>query len=436
MIQGRVAIVGRPNVGKSTVFNRMLGERHSIVSDEAGVTRDRLYAKTVWLTREFYLIDTGGIEIENRPFQEQIRSQAEIAIEEADVIVFITDGKTGITNDDRLVTKILRKSNKPVILAVNKIDDGHLKSNIYEFYSLGIGDPIAISGSQGIGIGDLLDAIIEKLPTKDEDEIHGEIKFCLIGRPNVGKSSLANAILDKERVIVSNIEGTTRDAIDTPFTKDGKDYVVIDTAGLKKRGKIYEAVDKYSALRALAGIDRSDVVLLVIDGEVGIREQDKNVAGYAIDSGKAIVIVVNKWDAVKKDERTMAEFTEKIRKEFKFIDYAPIVFVSAKTKSRINTVFEAINLAYESSTKRVQTSVLNNVIIDAQQMNPAPDFNGGRVKIYYANQVSTQPPTFVLFVNNEDFLHFSYKRYLDNRLRESFGFEGTPIKLIARNKKD
>lgn len=436
MIQGKVAIVGRPNVGKSTVFNRILGSRHSIVSDEAGVTRDRLYGKAIWLTREFYLIDTGGIELENRPFQEQIRSQAEIAIEEADVIVFITDGKTGITNDDRLVTSILRKSGKPIILAVNKIDDGHLQNDIYEFYNLGIGDPIAISGSQGIGIGDLLDAIIENLPEKEEDELQGEIKFCLIGRPNVGKSSLANAVLNQERVIVSNIEGTTRDAIDTPFTRDGKDYVVIDTAGLKKRGKIYEAVDKYSALRALSGIDRSDVVLLVIDGEVGIREQDKNVAGYALDSGKAIVIVVNKWDAVTKDERTMAEFTEKIRKEFKFIDYAPIVFCSALTKSRIHTVFDAINLAYESSTKRIQTSVLNNIIIDAQQMNPAPDFNGGRIKIYYSNQVATQPPTFVLFVNNEEWLHFSYKRYLENRLREAFGFEGTPIKLIARNKKD
>lgn len=436
MIQGRVAIVGRPNVGKSTIFNRIIGHRHSIVSDEAGITRDRLYAKATWLTREFYVIDTGGIEIENRPFQEQIRSQAEIAMEEADVIVFITDGKTGITSDDRMVTKLLRKSNKPVILAVNKIDDGHLKDNIYEFYSLGIGDPIPVSGVQGIGIGDLLDAIIHALPSKEEDEIHGEIKFCLIGRPNVGKSSLANAVLNQDRVIVSNIEGTTRDAVDTPFVRDGKDYVVIDTAGLKKRGRIYEAVDKYSALRALSGIDRSDVVLLVIDGEVGIREQDKNVAGYAIDSGKAIVIVVNKWDAVKKDEKTMAEFSEKIRKEFKFIDYAPIAFVSALNKSRINTLFDAIDLAHENANKRVQTSVLNNIIIDAQQMNPAPDFNGGRLKIYYSNQVSIQPPTFVLFVNNEEFLHFSYKRYLENRLREAFGFEGTPIKLIARNRKE
>ncbi|MDD3383311.1 MAG: ribosome biogenesis GTPase Der [Bacilli bacterium] len=432
MIEGKVAIVGRPNVGKSTIFNRVIGTRLSIVSDEIGVTRDRLYGRALWLTKEFSIIDTGGVEIKNQPFQEQIRAQVEIAIEEADVIVVVCDAKIGLTNDDRFVAKMILKSKKPVVLAINKVDDGHLKSEIYDFYKLGLGTPIAVSGVHGIGIGDLLDEIIKKMPFKKIEEIEGEIRFSLIGRPNVGKSSLTNAILNQERVIVSNIEGTTRDAIDTPFVKDDRNYVIIDTAGLRKRGKIYEAVDKYAALRALAAIDRSDVVLLVIDGEIGIREQDKNIAGYAIDAGKAIVVVVNKWDAVEKDDKTMSTFSKKIKAEFKFIDYAPIVFVSALNKSRIQTIFEAIDTAYDNTTKRIQTSVLNSIIIDAQQMNPAPEFNGGRIKILYSNQVAIKPPTFVLFVNNPNFLHFSYKRYLENRIRDSFGFEGTPIKIICR----
>ncbi|MDD4584900.1 MAG: ribosome biogenesis GTPase Der, partial [Bacilli bacterium] len=292
MIEGKVAIVGRPNVGKSTIFNRIIGTRLSIVSDEVGVTRDRLYGKALWLTKEFSVIDTGGVEIKNQPFQEQIRAQVEIAIDEADVIVVVCDAKVGLTDDDRFVAKMILKSKKPVVLAINKVDDGHLKAEIYDFYKLGLGSPIAVSGVHGIGIGDLLDEIIKKMPFKKIEEIEGEIKFSLIGRPNVGKSSLTNAILNQDRVIVSNIEGTTRDAIDTPFIKDDRNYVIIDTAGLRKRGKIYEAVDKYAALRALAAIDRSDVVLLVIDGEAGIREQDKNIAGYAIDAGKAIVVVV------------------------------------------------------------------------------------------------------------------------------------------------
>lgn len=311
MSLGTVAIVGTPNVGKSTIFNRITGERKSIIDDQPGVTRDRIYSKATWLTKEFRLIDTGGVEIENRPFQEQIRAQVEIALEEADVILFVTDGKLGITKDDRMVAKMLHKSNKPVVLAVNKIDDGAHVGDINEFYALGIGNPIAVSGAHGIGIGDILDQIIALLPEKEEKEYEGQICFSIIGRPNVGKSSLVNAILNQSRVIASPIEGTTRDAIDTSFRREGRDYVVIDTAGLKKRGRIYEAVDKYAALRALAAIDRSDIVLLVIDAKEGIREQDKHVAGYAIDAHKAMIIVVNKWDAVTKDHRTMSEFTKK-----------------------------------------------------------------------------------------------------------------------------
>lgn len=435
MSRGIVAIVGSPNVGKSTIFNRIIGERHAIVDDAAGITRDRLYAKATWLTQEFTVIDTGGIEIANAPFQVQIRAQVEIAIEEADVIVYVADGKVGITNDDLFACKMLYKSNKPIILAVNKIDDGSKLDYISEFYGLGIGDPIPVSGAHGIGIGDLLDKIIEVLPEKKSKSYENAICFSIIGRPNVGKSSLTNALLGQERVIVSNIEGTTRDSIDTPFRRDGKDYVVIDTAGLKKRGKIYEAVDKYAALRALAAVDRSDVVLLVIDADVGITQQDKHVVGYAMDAEKAIVIVVNKWDLVKKTESTMHEFTKKIRNEFKFLDYAPIVYISAKDKSRIHTIFPEIDMAYSSYNFRVGTSTLNEIMQDAQVINPTPIFNGGRLKIYFANQVSVCPPTFVLFVNEPDYMHFSYKRYLENRLRDSFEFTGSPIRIVTRARK-
>ena len=408
MSLGTVAIVGTPNVGKSTIFNRITGERKSIIDDQPGVTRDRIYSKATWLTKEFRLIDTGGVEIENRPFQEQIRAQVEIALEEADVILFVTDGKLGITKDDRMVAKMLHKSNKPVVLAVNKIDDGAHVGDINEFYALGIGDPIAVSGAHGIGIGDILDQIIALLPEKEEKEYEGQICFSIIGRPNVGKSSLVNAILNQSRVIASPIEGTTRDAIDTSFRREGRDYVVIDTAGLKKRGRIYEAVDKYAALRALAAIDRSDIVLLVIDAKEGIREQDKHVAGYAIDAHKAMIIVVNKWDAVTKDHRTMSEFTKKVREEFKFLDYVPIVFVSALERTRIQQIFQAIDVAYDAYHSHVSTSVLNEIMQDAQVMNPAPYFNGGRIKILFANQATTCPPTFILFVNDPHFMHFSY----------------------------
>ena len=435
MIDGTIAIIGRPNVGKSTLFNRLIKTRLSIVDDQPGVTRDRLYGKVEWLTKNYRVIDTGGIELTDRPFQDQIRAQAEIAMEEADVIVFVCDGRSGVTVDDSYIAKLLYRTTKPVILAVNKVDDGHLLDGLMEFYSLGLGEPVAVSSLHGVGTGDLLDRISEEMPEKvKRKDIEGQISFSLIGRPNVGKSSLVNAILNQERVIVSNIEGTTRDAIDTPFRRDEREYIVIDTAGLKKRGKIYEAIDKYAALRALDAIDRSKVVLLVIDAETGIIEQDKNIVSYAIDAGKAIIIVVNKWDTVVKDQNTMHKFKENVRKEFQFLDYAPIVFVSAKNKERIHTIFSAIDVAYDASQTRVQTSVLNDILMDAQMRNPAPNFNGGRIKILYGSQVAIEPPTFVLFTNNENYMHFSYKRYIENRLRECFEFEGTPIRIICRTK--
>lgn len=431
---GVVAIVGRANVGKSTIFNRMVGERISIVEDVAGVTRDRIYAKASWLTKEFSVIDTGGIELENASFTTQIKMQAEIAIEEADVIVFVVNGREGITKEDEYVARLLQKSRKPIILVVNKIDDNQFRDYIYEFYALGVGDPIPVSGSHGIGIGDLLDQIINQLDLQDEETNEDEISFSIIGRPNVGKSSLTNAILGEERVIVSNIEGTTRDAIDTPFVKDGQKYRVVDTAGMRKKGKVYENIEKYSILRALTSIEKSDVILVVIDGETGIREQDKHVAGYAHEAGKGVVIVYNKWDLVDKDEKTMKKKQKEIYEQFKYLDYARIVFTSAKTGQRVDQIFPLIQESYENSRKRVQTSVLNDVLVDAQLMNPTTTFNGGRLKIFYANQVAVCPPTFVLFSNDPQYLHFSYKRYLENRLREAFGFEGTPIHIICRKR--
>lgn len=434
MRKGVVAIVGRANVGKSTIFNRIVGERVSIVEDTPGVTRDRIYANASWLTRDFRMIDTGGIELENASFTEQIKAQAEIAIEEADVIVFVVNGREGTTKEDLFVARLLQKSGKPVILAVNKIDDQIYKDNIYDFYSLGIGDPIAVSGSHGIGIGDVLDQIVQMLPESEEDAHEDEIRFSIIGRPNVGKSSLTNALLGEERVIVSNIEGTTRDAIDTAFEKDEQKYRVIDTAGMRKKGKIYENVEKYSILRALSAIEKSDVVLVVIDGERGVIEQDKHVAGNAHEAGKGVIIIVNKWDLVQKDSKTMQNMEKDIREHFKYLDYAPIIFVSAKERKRVDLLFPLIQEVYKNNHKRVSTSVLNDILVDAQTMNPTTTFNGGRLKIYYANQVSVCPPTFVLFTNDPQYLHFSYKRYLENRLRESFGFEGAPIHIICRKR--
>jgi GTP-binding protein len=430
----KVAIVGRPNVGKSSLFNRIVGSRLSITDDQAGITRDRIYAKAEWLTKNFRVIDTGGIDIGDAPFLNQIKAQAQIAMDEADVIVFVVDGKQGLVDSDHYIAKLLYKSLKPVILAVNKVDDQTLTSIIYEFYSLGFGDPIAISTIHGIGIGDLLDQIISYMKEEDVNYEDHVIQFCIVGRPNVGKSSLTNSILGVERVIVSEIPGTTMDAVDTQFRKDKKDYVVIDTAGIKKRGKVYENADKYSVLRALTAIERSDIALLVIDGQEGVIEQDKHVAGYIKDYYRAAVIVVNKWDAVEKDERTMKKMEESIKDEFKFMEFAPIVFVSAKNNSRIHTIFPALNLAYENYQKQITTSILNEIVDDAVSMNPTPIHNRGKAQFSYVTQVAIKPPTFVLFVNNPDYVHFSYERYLENRFRAAFDFTGTPIKLILRKK--
>ena len=431
---GVVAIVGSPNVGKSTIFNRIVGRRRAIVDDQPGVTRDRLYETAEWLDRSFRLVDTGGIEIADRPFQEQIRVQTQLAIDEADVIIFVADGKKGISKDDRFIAKMLFKTNKPVILAVNKIDNQDMLLGLGEFYSLGLGEPIAVSGEHGIGIGDVLDKIIKVLPKVEEVQYDDAITFSIIGRPNVGKSSLVNAILKKERVIVSDIVGTTRDSIDTKLTRDGQDYVVIDTAGLKKRGKIYESVDKYSMLRALAAVDRSEIVLLVIDANEGIIEQDKHVVSYAIEKKKAIIIVVNKWDLIKKEQNTQSTFEKEIRKQFQFLEYAPIVFVSAKTTSKVDNIFEKINMVHKAYDTHISTSLLNQVVQDAQMMNEAPDFNGGRLKIYFVNQANSCPPTFVLFVNKPRYAHFSYLRYIENRLRDSFNLDGTPIEIVLRER--
>lgn len=435
MIFGVAAIVGRPNVGKSTVFNRILQERKSIVEDTPGVTRDRIYGKAEWLTKEFRLIDTGGIQVADQPFKKEIEIQVEIAIEEADTILFVVSGKDGITSDDEYIARMLRKSNKPIILVVNKIDDTQFQNSIYEFYNLGIGDPIACSGAHGIGIGDVLDQLISSFESRRHKDYESSLSFCFIGRPNVGKSSLVNAILNQDRVIVSNIEGTTRDAIDTPFKVDGKDYVVVDTAGIRRKGKVFESIEKYSVLRAMSAIERSDVALIVIDGEKGILEQDKHVAGYAHESGKGVIIVYNKWDTVEKDEQTMNRITKEIRSEFVYLAYAPIVFVSALTKQRVHSLLPLIEEVANYNSLRIQTNVLNEVILDAQLMTPPPTHNGKRLKIYYASQVAANPPTIVLFVNDPELLHFSYKRFIENKLREVFEFKGTPIHIMARERK-
>jgi GTP-binding protein len=434
MISGVVAIVGRPNVGKSTIFNRIIGERFSIVLDTPGVTRDRIYAIGEWLTKEFRVIDTGGIQLKDQPFQEEIKAQVEIAIDESDVIIFVVNGREGVTMDDEYIAKMLQRQSKPVILAVNKIDDITLRDNIYEFYTLGIGEPIAVSGVHGIGIGDILDECIKLFDENKENQYPDSIKFSIIGQPNVGKSSIVNALLNQDRVIVSEIAGTTRDAIDTPFIRDNQNYVVIDTAGIRRRGKVYENIEKYSVLRAVSAIERSDVVLFVIDGEEGIREQDKHVAGYAYEAGKPLIIVFNKWDVIEKDEKTINTYTKLIRNEFSFLSHVPIIFVSAKTKQRINDLLPLINEVYDYSLLRIDTSVLNEVVLDAQLLNPAPTFKGKRFRIYYCTQVGVAPPTFILYVNDPELMHFSYKRFIENKLRESFGFDGSLLKIIARKK--
>lgn len=431
-----VAIVGRPNIGKSTIFNRIVGERISIVEDDPGVTRDRIYGQAEWLGKEFSLIDTGGITLKDYPLDIEIKSQAEIAIEEADVIVFMVDIRSGITSLDENIAKILYRSNKPVVLALNKADNPEQRERFYEFYSLGLGEPFPISGSHGLGLGDLLDEVVSHFED-DSLSVYDDsiIKFSLIGRPNVGKSSLVNKILGEQRVIVSDVEGTTRDAIDTPFIdEEGQEYVIIDTAGIRKSGRVYENTEKYSVLRALSAIERSDVVLCVINAEEGIREQDSRVFSHAHDEGKSIIILVNKWDAIKKDTHTMQEFETEIRTRFKFLEYAPILFVSAETGERLQKLPELIKKIYESRMQRVQSSILNDVLTDALAMNPTPTVNKQRLKIFYMTQVAVGPPTFVVFVNDTDLLHFSYRRFLENQLRKNFDFQGTPIKIIPRRR--
>ena len=436
MSKPTIAIVGRPNVGKSTIFNRIIGERVSIVEDEPGVTRDRIYGQGEWLDKEFSLIDTGGITLENLPLDVEIKSQAEIAIDEADVIIFIADVRDGVTPLDESIAKILYRSDKPVVLAVNKADNPEQRASIYEYYSLGLGDPYPISGTHGLGLGDLLDEVVTHF-TDDYLEVYDEsvIRFSLIGQPNVGKSSLVNKILGERRVIVSDKAGTTRDAIDTVFyDEEGQEFVMIDTAGIRKSGKIYENTEKYSVLRAMSAIERSNVVLCVIDAELGIRDQDARVFGYAHDAGKSIIILVNKWDTVEKETNTIRDFERDIRTRFKYLDYAPILFVSAETGERLHRLPELIKTVHQSSIQRIQSSILNDVLMDALAMNPTPTVKNKRLKIFYMTQVAVGPPTFIVFVNEIELLHFSYRRFLENQLRKNFNFEGTPIKIIPRKR--
>ncbi|MGN7761766.1 MULTISPECIES: ribosome biogenesis GTPase Der [Paenibacillus] len=433
-----VAIVGRPNVGKSTIFNRLIGDRLAIVEDKPGITRDRIYGVSDWNGKSFSVIDTGGIEIDGEDaILKSIRVQAELAIEEADVIVFMCEAKTGLTNSDEEVAQILFRSGKPIVLAINKVDNMKRTEDIYEFYSLGIGDPIGISGSHGTGIGDLLDAVTERLPELTEEEYDEDvIRVALIGRPNVGKSSLVNAILGEERVIVSDVAGTTRDAIDTPFERDGQRYVLIDTAGMRKRGKVYETTEKYSVMRAMRAIERADVVLVVINGEEGIIDQDKHIAGYAHDAGKASIFVVNKWDAVEKDDKTMQNFETNIRDHFLFMSYAPVVFLSALTKQRLQKLLPVVQHVAQQHALRITTHLVNDVVSDAVAINPPPTDKGRRLRINYVTQVAVKPPTIVVFVNDPSLMHFSYERYLENKIRAAFNFEGTPIRLFTRRKSE
>lgn len=429
-----VALVGRPNVGKSTIFNRLVGKKVSIIEDTPGITRDRIYGTVNYKDYRFHLIDTGGIDLADEHFNDEIKVQAELAIEEADVVVFVVDGKEGLTANDLAVRDILRKSKKRVIVAINKCDSKQVKENIYDFYTLGLGDFIEVSGEQNIGIYDLLDEITKDFTVSEAEEKDTRIKFSVIGRPNVGKSSLVNAILNEERVIVSNVAGTTRDAVDTPFTYHGEEYVVIDTAGMRKRGKVWENVEKYSLLRSMKAIDRSDVCCIVIDASEGIIEHDKHIAGYAIEAGKAVVLVVNKWDTVDNKDEAMKKFTEEIRANFQFMPYCKIVFLSALTKKRIHTLMPEILRAYENANRKIKTNVLNDVIKDAYNLNLPPTYKGKRLKIYFCNQASTCPPTFNIQVNSKGLIHFSYERYLENKIRESFDFTGTPIVLQFKNK--
>ena len=431
-----VAIVGRPNVGKSTLFNRLIGRRLSIVEDTPGVTRDRIYADAEWLTHSFTLIDTGGIEPESEDIiAVQMRRQAELAIETADVIVFLVDGREGMTAADEEVAAMLRKSNKPVVLAVNKLDAPKYNDAIYEFYALGLGDPIIISAGQGLGLGDMLDEVCAHFPLEAQEEGEHPLNIAVVGKPNVGKSSLVNAILGEERCIVSNIPGTTRDAVDTLFTVDGEPFVLVDTAGIRRKRAVEdETIERYSVIRSLAAVRRADVVLIVVDAEQGLSEQDVKIAGYVHEEGKPSVLVVNKWDLIEKDTNTMNKFKKDMQVDLAFMDYVPFLFLSAKTGQRVNKLLSAAKESYAQSIRRITTGTLNDIVNEAVSMTEPPAMSGKRLKIYYATEVSVQPPTFVIFVNDEVLVHFSYKRYMENYFRKTFGFQGTPIKIIFRNR--
>ena len=434
-----VAIVGRPNVGKSTLFNALAGERISIVKDTPGVTRDRIYADVSWLDYNFTMIDTGGIEPESGDvILSQMREQAQIAIDTADVIIFITDVKQGLVDSDSKVADMLRKSGKPVILVVNKVDNfDKFMPDVYEFYNLGIGEPHPVSASSKLGLGDMLDAVWELVDAeKFEEEEDDRPKIAIVGKPNAGKSSLINKLIGKDRVIVSDIAGTTRDAIDTEVVRDGKEYIFIDTAGLRRKNKIKEDLERYSIIRTVAAIERSDVVILMIDAVEGVTEQDAKIAGIAHERGKGLIIAVNKWDAVEKDNHTVKEYTNKVREVLSFVPYAEIVFISALTGQRTNKLFEYIEKVIQFHSMRIQTGVLNEILMEAVAMQQPPSDKGKRLKLFYMTQVSTKPPTFVLFVNSKELMHFSYQRYIENRIRDTFGFIGTPIRMFIRERKE
>lgn len=431
-----VAIVGRPNVGKSTLFNRLIGRKVAIVEDIPGVTRDRIYGDAEWLTHAFTLIDTGGIEPANDDkIAVQMRRQAEIAIETCDVIVFLVDGREGMTSADEEVAAMLRKSSKPVVLAVNKLDAPKYNDGVYDFYALGLGEPIVLSSGQGIGIGDLLDAVCSHFPEAEKAEDESVINIAVCGRPNVGKSTLVNAILGEQRVIVSDVPGTTRDAIDTPFEQNGQKYILVDTAGIRRKRAIEDAsIERYSVIRSLAAVRRADVVLFVCDATEGLSEQDVKIAGFVHEEGKPSVILVNKWDLVEKDTYTVETFKKDMNADLNFMPYVQYLFISAHTGQRVAKILSMVNEAYAQSTRRITTGTLNDVINEAVSMNEPPTQNGRRLRIYYSTQVAIQPPTFVLFVNDVSLTHFSYERYLENYLRKAFGFEGTPIRLYFRNR--
>ena len=433
-----VAIVGRPNVGKSTLFNQIGKRRISIVDDMPGVTRDRIYADAEWLGRAFTMVDTGGIEFEDETFLTPIREQARIAVDEADVIVFVTDGRAGVTSTDEEVARMLRTAKKPVVLAVNKIDSPKQEADVYEFYNLGLGDPIPIAASNSLNLGDLLDAVTANFPDDaGEDADTDEIRIAVIGRPNVGKSSLVNKILGEERVIVSDVPGTTRDAIDTHFTKDGTKFTLIDTAGMRRKARIEEAIEHYSVLRSLRAIDRANVVLAVISAPEGITDQDARIVGYAHEAGKGLILVVNKWDIYEgKDEKSTLRFTEDVREKLPFVQYAPVMYISALTGQRVNRVTELVKYVAEQQSMRVQTSVLNELLRDALSVNPPPAHKGRPLKIFFITQAAIEPPKFVVFVNDPELMHFSYMRFLETKLRETFGFEGAPLKLIVRGRNE